>query len=311
MRLGLVTAGCVLVTLCSAGWGWADDPVFSGPQVGEPLPAFMADVVVGPGAGERLDVVGGDADASHRLLIVIHQLTRPSVAYARTLGDYAKGREGDGLRTALVFLGDDLTATTQQVTRAQHAMPKGVPVGVSPDGIEGPGSYGLNRNVTLTVLLASDGKVTFNQALVDPSLPVELPKVLRAICDVVGGEPPAVERLLAGRGGMRGQRMNQGGRGAQNSRAGGVERPEGMDQVEPLLRQLIRKESSVETVDRLAARIDTLCEKFPAAGRRVKEIAGRVHSIYGNERAQHHLRRWAGVDAKPGDEGPDDKDGEG
>jgi len=44
------------------------------------------------------------------------------------------------------------------------------PTGISPDGEEGPGSYGLNRKMTLTILVANKGKVTANFALVQRTL---------------------------------------------------------------------------------------------------------------------------------------------
>ena len=58
---------------------------------------------------------------------------------------------------------------TVKVARARDSLRWRVPVGVSVDGLEGPGSYGLNRNVTLTVLVGKAGRVRANFALVQPS----------------------------------------------------------------------------------------------------------------------------------------------
>lgn len=293
-RTGAVAGGIVTLALWCSLVGEAvaqsDAPIFSGPQPGESLPEFPARLVLGEEAGKTRDLVGETTPTHpHRLLIVVHELTRPSVRYARVLGEYGQSRREDGLRTGLVFLGADATELAQRVRRAAHALPDGIPVAISEEGAEGPGSYGFNRKVTLTVLLASDGRVEFNQALIDPSLPVELPKALRAICRLVGGDPPNVEQLLGQRAGMR---RGEAARGAMRK----GKRPTGFDQVEPLLRRLIRADAEPAEVNRIAERIDALLKKFPAAGKRVKEIATKVHDKYGSERAQHHLRRWAELD---------------
>ena len=72
---------------------------------------------------------------------------------------------------SVVFLSDD-PAALKQITR--H-VPKNVLVGISPDGREGPGSYGLNRNVSQTVIIAKDGKVLYNFAFTHLcSLPIHM-----------------------------------------------------------------------------------------------------------------------------------------
>lgn len=180
--------------------------VFSGPQPGEPLPNFPARVLFNddPSAAPT-DITSADPT----LIVVVHKLTRPSVSFARALLDYAATRTDEGLQSTLVFLGEDATQLEQHVTRARHALPEKVQIALSPDGAEGPGSYGLNRNVTITILLADDRQVLFNSALIDPNIPVELPPVLQAICDVVGGVPPDVRTLAPGYGMRRSSQRDQ------------------------------------------------------------------------------------------------------
>ena len=74
--------------------------------------------------------------------------------------------------------------------------PTGVPIGISVDGAEGPGAYGLNRNVTLTVLAGKGGTVTANYALVQPSVQADAPKILAEVAELVGGEVPPLEELM-------------------------------------------------------------------------------------------------------------------
>jgi hypothetical protein len=267
-----------------------ENTVFSGPQAGEPLPELKVRTVLEEDSQAVVDVAAPTDDAPHQLIVFVHQLTRPSIAFTRVLGEYVANLRRQGIQSAVVFLGEDATETTERMTRARHALPKKVIIGLSVDGAEGPGAYGLNRNVTLTVLVAERGRVTLNQALIDPSLPVDLPKTLRAIHRIIGGQPPDVADLLPGQ-----QPRGPGSREKMDSKKA-VE-PNGFDQMEPLLRGLIRMETTDDEIDGLAKRIEEVSAKYPGAKDRLKEIARKVHAIYGNERARQHLRRWAEVDS--------------
>ena len=133
-----------------------EDPVFSGPQAGEALPELPLKRYRANEQELEMEFKEATASAKGRLIVFVHQVTRPSVAFARTLGRYAASRQADGLETAVVFLTDDSTKTLQWMQIARNALPDNVILAVSPDGLEGPGAYGLNRNVTLTVLVAKD-----------------------------------------------------------------------------------------------------------------------------------------------------------
>ena len=76
-------------------------------------------------------------------------------------------------------------------------MPTDVPIGISVDGKEGPGAYGLNRNVTLTVLVGKDNVVTANFALIQPSIPADAPKILAEVVKLIGGQVPGLDELGA------------------------------------------------------------------------------------------------------------------
>ena len=192
-----------LLALAVAGWLAACSPssgqeakVFSGPQPGETLAKFAFSGTLGEQTGKEIDPVAVAGDKS-LLLIFVHEVSRPSVGMARLLGDYAAKRAGDGLNCAIVFLTDDPTETEAWMKRASGALPKEIPLGISKDGIEGPGEYGLNRKVAMTILVAKEGKVTANFALVQPSIQADAPKVLKSIVDVVGGKVPTLEELGA------------------------------------------------------------------------------------------------------------------
>src|SRR4029077_8691433 len=118
-----------------------------------------------------------------------------SIGMTRVLTTYTKSRAKDGLTTGVVWLNDDATEGENNLKRIKHALTEGVPVGVSPDGREGPGKYGLNRKVTLTILVGNKNKVTANFALVQPSLQADLPKILEAIVKEAGGKVPKLEEI--------------------------------------------------------------------------------------------------------------------
>lgn len=168
--------------------------VFSGPQAGEKLTPFKVAGVFGDDAGKELDYV--TAAAGKPIVVVFfHKRTRPAFGVTRGLMKYAVGRK-DKLASAVVWLTDDATSTETWLKQVQRYFPKGMQTGISKDGAEGPGAYGLNRNVELTVIVGKDNKVTANFALVQPSAQADLPKILKAVTEVAGGEVPKLETLL-------------------------------------------------------------------------------------------------------------------
>src|SRR4051812_2710783 len=131
----------------------ADDPVFSGPQPGEKLPAFKAVGVYGDQEGKKRDFVK-EAAGKPTAIFFVHEVTRPSAALVRALSGYAATREKDGLKTCAVWLTRDRTETAKFLKAARMSLALKSDVLISLDGIEGPGAYGLNRKVGLTVLVA-------------------------------------------------------------------------------------------------------------------------------------------------------------
>ena len=171
-----------------------DDGLFSGPQVGEPLPGFSFQRMFGKNPSEVLDPVKR-ASGKPVVVIFVHKVTRPGIAAIRVVTKFLGKKKPTGITAAVVFLTDDPTSTVNFMKRARRALPSEVPIGYSRDGIEGPGAYGLNRQVELTVLVANQGKVTANLALVQPSMPVDVPKILKAIVAQVGGKVPTLASL--------------------------------------------------------------------------------------------------------------------
>jgi hypothetical protein len=272
---------CAMLIMGQAVGTTPSDPVFSGPQKGEKLADFKILGVYDDQAGVKSNYWDQAGDKA-TLLIFVHELTRPSVAVMRTLSDFA-GKHADKMYTSVVFLGEDATALEEQLNRARHAMPRGIPVNMSADGAEGPGAYGLNRNVTLTILVSKDRKVTANFALVQPSVQADVPKVLKEVVAIVGGEVPSIQELGGGRAMQR--PMARGG-------------AEGELDLRSLLRPVIQKNATVEQVDAAAKKAEDYFAKHPRAALEAGTIARRIIDAdklenYGTERAQEYLRKWA------------------
>ena len=128
--------------------------LFSGPQPGESMEAFDVEYAFGDAAGKRLQPIKA-AGEKPILLIFVHQLTRPSHALTRALLEFAKKHQ-DVLYTNMIFLTDDVTAMRQRLGRVKQIVSSKIPVTIAPQGIEGPGAYGLNRKVTLTILFGKN-----------------------------------------------------------------------------------------------------------------------------------------------------------
>ena len=260
----------------------AQEPVFSGPQPGEKLAEFEVRGVLKDQAGRTMNFVK-EADGKPIVLIFVHEVSRPTIGFARTLSAYTLTRRRDGLHTGITWLEDDATTAENSVKRVQHALAQDAPLGVSLDGREGPGSYGLNRNVALTVLIGKDGKVASNFALVQPSLQVDMPKVLAAIADVVGGPVPKLEDLP----GMAESMKRTGGptNGAN-------------EELRPYLRPIIQKDASPESVQLAIDKIEAFIAQNPSAKTELIRIAktivgsGKV-SNYGTKPAQEFLEKWS------------------
>jgi hypothetical protein len=261
----------------------AEDAVFSGPQIGEKLPGFEFRGVYDDQAGEPLDVVT-QAGLKPVILVFVHETTRPGLGLTRVVLDYAAKRQNDGLHAAVVFLTDDATATESWMripSVRQSALPQGVASGIYPEGKEGPGAYGLNRNVSLTVLVAKDNRVTANFALVQPSVQADGPKIFQAIVDVLGGgDVPDVAQFS---GQDRGARMV---------------RPEQDPNLRPLLTRVIRRDATAEQVDEAAKAVEAYADKNADARKEIGRIGRRIIDAgkladYGTPTAQKYLEKWA------------------
>ena len=260
--------------------GVAEETVYSGPQVGEKLPSLTARGVWGEEANKDFDFIA-DANGKPVVLLFFHKRTRPAFGLMNTIMRFVESKTQDKLRGAVVFLTDDPIAEEQWLNNVRRHLAKGVSYGISKDGLDGPGAYGLNRDVTVTVLVGKDGVTTANYALVQPSMQADGPKILKSIVDVVGGEVPKLADLQPA---MQRRRMNRA-------------RP-GDPKLATLLRPVINKQATPEAVVAAAKAVDEYVSQNQKAAQELGRIANRIVrsgrlATYGTEPAQQQIKEWS------------------
>lgn len=261
-----------------------EDKVFSGPQPGEKLPALKAVGVFDDLAGKEIDAVK-EADGKPLLLVFVHSTTRPAAALTRALAAYAESRSKDGLRAYVVWLAADRTEAEQFLKRARQSLALKVPVVISLDGAEGPGAYGLNRKVILTVLVAKDSKVTANFALVQPAV-TDAPKIAEEIVKQAGGKAPTLKEL----------ETLAFGQPREPAPAGGI--PDA--RLRELMRGVIRPNAEAEDVKKAAAAVEKYVGDDKAKQADLGKAAKLILSLgYGTDEAKKQLKAWAEKYAPP------------
>jgi hypothetical protein len=155
----------------------------------------------GPHAGKESDLLdqikGGPA-----LVVFVHELTRPAAQLMRPLDLYSAKLAEDGFATHFVWLAADRSAAEDRLRAIQGSINFKSPISISLDGVEGPGSYGLNRKVALTVLVVKENMVVANFAITQPN-ETDAPKILAEMAKLVGKTPPTLADLGADRTNMR------------------------------------------------------------------------------------------------------------
>jgi hypothetical protein len=211
----------------------------------------------------------------------VHQFTRPSHALTRVLIKFAEQHQKT-LYTNMIFLTADVTAMQQRLTRARQALPTKTHVTIAPQGIEGPGAYGLNRKVTLTILFGDEQTVISNTALIEPSVQADALKIITHIAKALKVKVPTLAEL--------GVESRMAAAGAIDARA--------------LLGPVVNKTATVAEVNAAAKKVEAEFVKKPNVATHIGGIAQRIIDDgklenYGTERAQFYLFKWAGLYGKP------------
>jgi hypothetical protein len=163
----------------------------SGPAVGEKLGDFKAYAFSGGDAGKEFKFLD-KTKGGPTLLIFMHApnemgITRPGLQFLKPVDKYAA--DNDKLATHIVWVSGDKEKTEAYLKRAEKSLDLRSPISISLEGgKDGPAAYVINDKVSITVLVANQGKVVANFALVDPNAK-DSAKVIAAVAKVLGKEP--------------------------------------------------------------------------------------------------------------------------
>ena len=167
--------------------------VFSGPQPGELIKPFK---VVGFQAdkAKELEIVR-PTDEETTLVCFVHKLsTDDRVLYGLGLVDFYATKHKK-LTSHIVLLTDDRAKMMPMLKAWSRGpfFPKSM-VSVSLDGAEGPGSYGLNRNVAMTVVVANGTKVVDNLVFQAPNNR-DLQLIMASVAKALGKPEPTLAKV--------------------------------------------------------------------------------------------------------------------
>ena len=291
------------MTLLLAALLLAQDAKFSGPQPGEKTPGFK---VFDVGSRQEVDTVA-EGKGGPALYVFIHELTRPGAALMRALDEYGQVKQARGLRTQFVVLVEDRDAAERHIPNVVKSINLKCPMGISLDGKEGPGAYGLNREVMLTILVARDNKVAANFAIVSPN-ETDAPKIKAAVDEILKVRGPAptgsadelreqVMKLQEEVASLREEiamlrmKVEQANRPAP-PRRGEMEKPKEDEQLVNLCRRLIQQRADHGQIDAAVKDIEAYIGNNDDFKKQYVAILTRVLDLkYGNEIGQAAMRK--------------------
>jgi Ca2+-binding EF-hand superfamily protein len=167
------------------------DPVYSGPQPGEQLRGFPVTRRTRSGRDEDFDPVALAAGKPHFLMFVDDMdLGEDISAWAKVREIHQNSRTG--LAATAVILGHE--RATGSFFNLLSTM---FQIGYAPEGRDGPGAYGLDRNIRMTILITdAKGKVLYNFPFRQPPVDFPDPAVMGALAEVVGEDRETVEAWI-------------------------------------------------------------------------------------------------------------------
>lgn len=168
------------------------DRIFSGPQPGEKVAPFKV-LRFKDGTADEVEIVKEGKGTT--LICFVHKLSPDDrILYGLPLVDFYTSRQKD-LSSHYVLLSDDRAKMLKMLGAWSRAsLFKASEVSLSVDGVEGPGFYGLNRQIAMTVLVAKDGKVVKNMALAAPN-GKDLESIMVAVAETLDKPKPTLAQV--------------------------------------------------------------------------------------------------------------------
>lgn len=310
-----MTAAVLLIAALSAQDMQGREEVYSGPQKGEKITPFKVISFAPDTQGKEVDYIER-FDGSPTLIVFIHEITRPMAQMIRPLDRHAHRRK-ERLRSVFVLLPKDMNKMERYAPVFRNVLKLKSRVGVSIDGEEGPGNYGLNREVTVTVLLAKENTVVANWAIVSPN-ETNAPRIIRAVDDLLGIEEPtgmegedgerpkedlearvaALERQVRELRRIVDRLRRQTGERPERKKARkpGKGAPPKDPRLTSLLRRVINKNLSESDVDEAMKEIEEYVKDDAALRKELQDAYTLVLELgYGTEHAKEKIREYLGA----------------
>ncbi|MDG1808435.1 MAG: hypothetical protein P8J91_11745 [Pirellulaceae bacterium] len=178
-----------------------EKPIYSGPQRGENVPAFQAINLRGEQAGQDLNPIDLAGDKLHLMFFVGNSRT-----FGRFLGQLRRQLQAIEKNSkqpwamSVIVCTDDANEAEKTFAILDQRYPENLIVALSKDGSAGPPAYGLDKNLTATVLVVKDGKVTHNLPHVGNAFYTQ-PHILGAIGEAMGVDHDTLRKYIDGQAG--------------------------------------------------------------------------------------------------------------
>ena len=172
--------------------------IYSGPQPGENIPSLTTVNLRGQAAGQELDPVELAGDKPHLMFFVSKSRT-----FGRFLGQLGKQLQAIEKNSnqpwaiSVIVCTDDANEAEKSFAVLDQRYPENVLVSLSKDGSAGPPAYGLDKNLTATVIVAKDGKVVHNFTHAGDAFYTQ-PHILGAIARVMEVDHDTLRQYIAG-----------------------------------------------------------------------------------------------------------------
>ena len=175
-----------------------EKPIFSGPQPGERVPRLTAINLRGEQAGQDFDPVSLAGDKLHLMFFVSKSRT-----FGRFLGQLRRQLQAietnskQAWAMSVIVCTDDANEAEKSFAVLEQRYPRSLVVGLSTDGSAGPPAYGLDRNLTATVIVARNGKVVHNLPYVGDAFYTQ-PHILGAVASAMEVDHETLRKYIGG-----------------------------------------------------------------------------------------------------------------
>ncbi len=193
-----------------------EKPVYSGPQPGEKVPSLAAINLRGDQVGKEFDPVDLAGDKLHLMFFVSKSRT-----FGRFLGQLSQQLQSiektskQPWTMSVIVCNDDANEVEKSFTVLDQRYPKNLVVGLCKEGAAGPPAFGLDKNLTATVIVVKDGQVLHNLPYAGDAFYTQ-PHILGAIASAMDVDHDTLRKYIGGQSGdaasaAYGRRMQRDG----------------------------------------------------------------------------------------------------